>query len=273
MRGTLSCSLSGGEGDLDFLRTEFLRLDFCCLDKPKLRCMKKNLLSILLLLFCGQLKAQAIAQSNAVLTFDADTFSFGTVEQGTLIVKEVHFTNTGKINLIIHNVNYSDGGGYAKWPENEIAPGESGVIKLTQQTYSTSGPMYKTAVVASNSVYGSITLCLKGTVLLPPLKFDSTTYHFGKVMQGEYARLEIPFMNTGTEPIKITSCVTSCGCDVADAPGDSIPPGGTGVIKYVFNPNGRKDGMGHKQITIRYKNDQVIVLNIIGEIGPPNKTD
>ncbi len=209
----------------------------------------------------------------ALIRFDSTSISFGKVEQGTLIVKEFHFTNAGKANLIIRNVVFGHGANYAEWPKNEIPPGESGVIKITQTTSDRTGPLSKSIDIQSNSENGSVQLQLTGWVYaVQYMKFDSTTYHFEKVKQGEYVRLEIPFTNTGTTPIQITDCVTACGCDVAEAPREPIPPGGKGVIKYLLNTDARR-GVQHKQIIIRYNNDQVVVLNIIGEVTPPYKPD
>lgn len=95
--------------------------------------------------------------------------------------------------------------------------------------------------------------------------FDSSSYHFGKVKQGERVNLELHFTNTGKTPLIISNCVTACGCDVATAPREPIPPGGSGIVKYTLDTTSRM-GMQQKTITITYNVDQVLVINIYGEI-------
>ncbi len=101
----------------------------------------------------------------------------------------------------------------------------------------------------------------------PVMTFDSTEYHFGKVHEGEIVTHEFHFTNTGKSPLIISSCMSACGCDVATGPKESIPPGGSGIIKYELMTESRT-GMQSKTVTITYYPDQAIVLHIYGEIIP-----
>jgi hypothetical protein len=210
-----------------------------------------------------------------VMTFDSLTYNFGTVIQGTQIKKEFHFTNTGKTPLIISNV-VGSGSTYAEYPKAPIAPGKSGIIKVLFPTEARMGMQDKCSVITCNDPRGTIVLHLKGNVLAretpPPshnaiMTFDSTTYHFPKTPQGKAVTLYIPFKNTGTEPLIISTCMSACGCDVAEAPKTPIAPGKSGMIKYTLNTESRM-GKQAKTFTVVYNTDQVIVITIYGEIIP-----
>ncbi len=85
---------------------------------------------------------------------------------------------------------------------------------------------------------------------------DSTTvqiidsvYDFGKVTDGEKVVYSYRFKNTGKNPLIITSAAPSCGCTVADKPEQPVKPGETGVIKVVFNSQGRV-GAADKEVRV-----------------------
>jgi hypothetical protein len=103
------------------------------------------------------------------------------------------------------------------------------------------------------------------------MTFDSISYDFGKIKQGEYVKIDFHFTNTGKSPLIISECNTSCGCDVASYPKEPIKPGGSGIIKYTLDTAG-KMGRTSKTITIIYDIDRIIVLHIYGEIIVPDIT-
>jgi hypothetical protein len=203
-----------------------------------------------------------------VMTFDSTVHHFGSVEQGTLIEHNFRFTNTGKAPLVIERALASDGGGLASFEKKIYAPGESGFIKMTQSTTGRMGMMDKTATINYNSASWPVVLHLKGNVIPPSpptMKFDSASYSFGKVKQGERVNLELHFINTGKEPLIISSANTTCGCDVAAFPREPIPPGGPGTIKYTLDTTGRSR-IQNKPIYITYNTNQLLTISIYGEV-------
>lgn len=80
-------------------------------------------------------------------------------------------------------------------------------------------------------------------------KFAEESFDFGTISEGTQATHEFTFTNTGTTPIVISNVRASCGCTTPDWTKDSIPPGGTGVIKASYNSKGRP-GVFNKSITI-----------------------
>ena len=76
-----------------------------------------------------------------------------------------------------------------------------------------------------------------------------STYDFGKVTDGEKVTFNYRFRNTGDKPLIIASAVASCGCTVPEKPEEPIKPGETGILKVIFNSEGRV-GPAHKEIRV-----------------------
>lgn len=83
---------------------------------------------------------------------------------------------------------------------------------------------------------------------------DSTTvqlidsvYNFGSITAGEKVNYSFRFKNTGNKPLIVTEAHASCGCTIPEKPEKPIMPGETGVIKVVFNTQGKQ---GHQEKAI-----------------------
>lgn len=81
------------------------------------------------------------------------------------------------------------------------------------------------------------------------LSFEKTAHDFGKVSEGQVARYEFKFTNTGTEPLVLTKAQASCGCTVPSWPKTPIAPGASAVIVVEFNSAGR-EGSFTKYISV-----------------------
>lgn len=79
--------------------------------------------------------------------------------------------------------------------------------------------------------------------------FLEEEYDFGTVQAGEYVRHQFKFVNKGQGPLVIQNANASCGCTIPDFSRDPIAPGDSGVIKVMFNSEGRS-GEQNKVITV-----------------------
>lgn len=100
----------------------------------------------------------------AIASFDAQTFDFGKIKQGTPVTHEFTFTNTGTVPLIITNVQASCGCTTPAWSRDPIAPGAKGFIKATYSAASV-GAFNKSVNVTANVDGGMVQLLIKGEVL------------------------------------------------------------------------------------------------------------
>ena len=84
---------------------------------------------------------------------------------------------------------------------------------------------------------------------MPKMIFTEETFDFGDISQGEKVEHNFKFINDGSSDLIISSAVGSCGCTVPSYPKEPIAAGGEGVIRVVFDSNG-KQGAQHKRVTI-----------------------
>lgn len=107
----------------------------------------------------------------------------------------------------------------------------------------------------------------------PEFKFEEEEYNFGTIKQGESMTHIFTFVNTGKEPLIITSASGSCGCTVPEWPKEPIKKGDKGTIKVTFNSAG-KMGMQDKTVTIQSNaKSNPKVIHIKGNVEAPPKQD
>jgi len=134
--------------------------------KPKLiNQMKKLLIIAFLAAIAGTTYAQQAPAKPAfaAFTWESSTHDFGKIKQGTPVTHEFKFTNTGKIPLIITNVQASCGCTTPSWTKEEVMPGGSGFIKATYNA-AAAGTFNKTVTVTANVESGFVQLTIKGEV-------------------------------------------------------------------------------------------------------------
>jgi len=98
------------------------------------------------------------------------------------------------------------------------------------------------------------------------LTFEREIYDFEKIKQGEKVQHEFKFKNTGKSPLIISNATATCGCTIPETPKEPILPGKEGVIKVVFNSEG-KMGMQDKVVTVTSNaNPNVSTVHLVGEV-------
>lgn len=85
---------------------------------------------------------------------------------------------------------------------------------------------------------------------IPEIKFDTTYYDFGTLIQGEKAEYTFWFKNTGTADLIIHDAFSTCGCTVPEYSNEPIQPGSSGKIDVVFNSEGKR-GLQYKTVTLK----------------------
>ena len=127
--------------------------------------MKKLGLSILLV-FSIILSGLAADKTKAQIKFEQTTFDFGNIrETGGPVSHEFEFTNTGTEPLKINSARAECGCTKPEYPKEEIAPGETGVIKVTYNPKGRPGGFTKVVTVRSTGNPGKVNLKIRGTVV------------------------------------------------------------------------------------------------------------
>lgn len=100
----------------------------------------------------------------------------------------------------------------------------------------------------------------------PVIKFEEEIYDFGVIKEGESVKYEFKFKNTGKTPLIISNAMATCGCTVPEYPSKPIKPGNTGIIKVVFNSQG-KVGVQDKVVSIiSNANPYLATVHMVGEV-------
>lgn len=126
----------------------------------------KRLGVALLLLLSLVATAYAAGKSKGEIKFEETTYDFGNIkEDGGKVTHEFTFTNVGKEALKITDARAECGCTTPEYPKGEIAPGESGVIKVTYNPLGRPGGFTKVVTVRCTGNPGKVNLKIRGTVL------------------------------------------------------------------------------------------------------------
>lgn len=102
----------------------------------------------------------------------------------------------------------------------------------------------------------------------PVIKFEEEIHQFKKIKEGEKVDYSFKFTNVGKSPLIISTATATCGCTIPEPPKEPILPGKEGVIKVVFNSDG-KPGINDKIITVTSNaNPKVSTVHLVGEVIP-----
>lgn len=87
----------------------------------------------------------------ATISFEENSFDFGTIEEGDKVEHVFKFTNTSDNPLTISNARGSCGCTVPEWPREAIAPGEQGEIKVKFDSKGKKGKQSKTVTITANT--------------------------------------------------------------------------------------------------------------------------
>lgn len=83
------------------------------------------------------------------------------------------------------------------------------------------------------------------------LRLDVATHDFGDVpRKGGDLEREFTYTNDGSVPLVLTRVITSCSCIKASFSKRPVPPGGTGVIRIIYEPLKSEPGAFNKVIQV-----------------------
>lgn len=118
-----------------------------------------------LLLFALLVPVCIQAKNQAEIKFNESSYNFGTVqEKGGKISHTFTFTNAGNENLLILDASASCGCTVPEYPQQPIAPGKTGVIKVTYDPKFRPGPFTKTITIRTNGKPKKAVLKISGVV-------------------------------------------------------------------------------------------------------------
>lgn len=127
--------------------------------------MKKTLFLILAILMLVPAADMSAKKKLAEISFAEPTHNFGKIaEDGGKVSHEFSFTNTGDANLVILDASADCGCTVPEYPTAPIAPGKSGVIKVTYNPLYRPGNFTKVVTIRSNSKQKKARVKITGVV-------------------------------------------------------------------------------------------------------------
>lgn len=107
----------------------------------------------------------------------------------------------------------------------------------------------------------------------PAVKWIERKHDFGVFMERDgKVHCDMPFVNTGNEPLLVVRAKAGCGCTGVTWPEQAVQPGDTASIGITYNPTGRP-GQFTKQAVIYTNCDpNRTILEITGNVIPTDET-
>jgi hypothetical protein len=94
---------------------------------------------------------------------------------------------------------------------------------------------------------------------------DTQELNMGKITEGQKLEVNFRFKNSGTKPLVISKVWAQCGCTVPETPKEPFAPGQEGVIKAIFDSQGRGGSANTKEVYVNANTDpvtNVLVFNV-----------
>lgn len=159
--------------------------------------MKVFILYSFLFAFCFTARGQA------KITFDTTKYDLDYItESSASLKKEIYFTNTGTEPLIIERASTGDGGSYATWDREPIAPGKRGKLIFIYDRKRI-GPFNRGIYISSNALNGNQTVNVKGIVVYKKttIEVSKKEINIGSIAFDSIAEFEFYVYNRGNAPL------------------------------------------------------------------------
>ena len=106
----------------------------------------------------------AKAEKFPVMSFEEESFDFGTINEGDIVDHTFKFTNTGDAPLVISSAKGSCGCTVPSPPKEPIAPGESSEIQVKFNSRGKKNIQNKTVTITANTEKGKEVIRIKANV-------------------------------------------------------------------------------------------------------------
>jgi len=245
--------------------------------------MRRILESITFLVIIFSLNT-AYAQPLADIQFEKMDHSFGKIkEDGGPANYNFKFTNTGKVPLVIQDVNASCGCTTPEWSKEPILPGKTGFIKVSYNPNQRPGIFTKSITISANIPKFNRVLTISGDVIpkvmslsdLFPVDFGnirltSGELSFVKIKDNEQKTDTLQFYNPGSSPVSVKFKIIPPYVSIRTIP-SVIQPKSKGFFLITFDAT-KKPAYGYvtNRIYLSFNNEEkynnaIVVSAVIEE--------
>ena len=102
----------------------------------------------------------------------------------------------------------------------------------------------------------------------PKIEFKETEYNFGDIKEGDQAKHEFVFTNTGDAPLILTNVEPSCNCTTPEWPKQPIMPGKSEKIVAIFDSKDRPGAFNKSIEVFSNATKEPIILTMKGNAKP-----
>lgn len=164
--------------------------------------MKRNalypLLFVMLIVFHNE-----TALGSPTVKIDKTKYNSGEIDQGSVIVHDFTFSNTGNEPLTVKVDDCGCGGLKFTTPVAPIKPGKTGTITVSIPTVNRKGSYKRDIKIVTNDpAKKEVLLSITGNII-ETISIVPQYINFGKVKKGSINKKEIMIANTGKEPFTI----------------------------------------------------------------------
>lgn len=207
------------------------------------------------------------AMAEAVITFDKQRHDFGKIEEvGGTVTCNFIFSNTGDEPLIINKVRTSCGCTVPEYTREAIAPGDSGILKITFDPEGRPGNFSKSIYVTANTTPERTILRIIGEVVKDRVADTKASYayrlgdiaiktlhvSFKKIIKGSESIEELEIANVSTVPLSPRAVDVPAHIKVEFTP-DTLAVGEKGIMRVTYNSNAIDD-WGYRRDEFRLEN-------------------
>jgi hypothetical protein len=197
--------------------------------------MRTMMMVAVLVLLAGAGPDRLRAQPKIKLP-EGTTIDLGTVNRGEVITRELTVANTGTDTLLIEHVKTSCGCTGSMMSTPRIAPGESGVLRLTLDTRNLSGSVTKIVTITSNNSESrttsiQLTATVREEIVLRPQQF-----WFKDAEVGRQASVELHLRNAGSDTLRLSGYRSTLEGLSVEVPGTPVAPGSEITLTAHFTP-------------------------------------
>lgn len=105
---------------------------------------------------------------------------------------------------------------------------------------------------------------------MPELAFETKSYDFGTVSQGEEVEHPFVYRNEGDAPLVIVSIEPSCGCTVAEEPPEEpILPGGSDTLTITYDSKGHRGRQNRSVSIVANTSPKTTTIHMKGTVKGP----
>lgn len=217
----------------------------------------------------------------AKIEFDETSHNFGTIlENAGKAIHTFKFTNTGVSPLILTNVRAGCGCTIPEWNRQPVAPGDTGVIKVSFDPRNRPGSFIKSVTVNSNSETPVLSLTIRGNVSRKPagpydayryslgcLKLNTQNINLGNIKNTQEIDKTIEIVNTSNKVIDLDFMVTSPTLTVKASP-KTLAKEEKGKIEIHYDAQKKQDwGFVSDKIEIKINDKKEGEITVVANLS------